>query len=138
MPKHALQPKRLKNQKETRGAAAAIETLLAAAAMMATARVKARTRSDGETGALIAGGWGEETVVDDGFKNHGQRVSTFVKLAKALGYSASVGAMQANFPGNVEVEAAIPVVGGVTFVKLAKAMVFVVGDAGQFSRECRG
>ena len=36
-----------------------------------------------------------------------------MKLAKALGYSASVGAMQANFPGNVEVEAAIPVVGGV-------------------------
>ena len=69
------------------------------------------TLSDGETGALIAGGWGEETVVDDGFKNHGQRVSTFVKLAKALGYSASVGAMQANFPENVEVEAAIPVVG---------------------------
>ena len=31
------------------------------------------------------------------FRNHGQRVSTFVALAKELGFGASVGAMQANF-----------------------------------------
>ncbi len=33
----------------------------------------------------------------DGFRNHGDRVSTFVALAKQLGFSASVGAMQGNF-----------------------------------------
>lgn len=31
------------------------------------------------------------------FRNHGQRVSTYVALGKELGFSASVGAMQANF-----------------------------------------
>lgn len=34
---------------------------------------------------------------DDVFRNHGDRVSTFVALAKAQGQSASVGAMQAKF-----------------------------------------
>lgn len=31
------------------------------------------------------------------FRNHGQRVSTYVALAKELGFSASAGSMQANF-----------------------------------------
>lgn len=34
---------------------------------------------------------------ESGFRNHGDRVSTFVDLAKELGFNASVGAMQANF-----------------------------------------
>ena len=34
---------------------------------------------------------------EQGFRNHGDRVSTFVTLAKELGFNASVGAMQANF-----------------------------------------
>ena len=33
----------------------------------------------------------------DGFKNHGERTRTMVELAKRLGYSARVGALQANF-----------------------------------------
>jgi hypothetical protein len=49
-----------------------------------------------ETQALIERGWkGPKT--QDGFKNHGQRTRTMVELAKQLGYSARVGAMQANF-----------------------------------------
>jgi hypothetical protein len=49
-----------------------------------------------ETQALIERGWkGPKT--QDGFKNHGQRTRTMVKIAKQLGYSARVGAMQANF-----------------------------------------
>ena len=49
-----------------------------------------------ETQALIDRGWkGPKT--QDGFKNHGQRTRTLVELAKRLGYSGRVGAMQANF-----------------------------------------
>jgi hypothetical protein len=49
-----------------------------------------------ETQALIERGWkGPKT--QDGFKNHGQRTRTMVELAKRLGYSARVGAIQANF-----------------------------------------
>ena len=49
-----------------------------------------------ETQALIERGWkGPKT--QDGFKNHGQRTRTMVELAKRLGYSPRVGAMQANF-----------------------------------------
>jgi hypothetical protein len=49
-----------------------------------------------ETRALIDRGWkGPKTK--DGFKNHGQRTRTMVELAKRLGYSPRVGAMQANF-----------------------------------------
>jgi hypothetical protein len=36
-------------------------------------------------------------LADDGFANHGERVETFVAIAKALGYDANVGAQQANF-----------------------------------------
>jgi hypothetical protein len=49
-----------------------------------------------ETQALIERGWkGPKT--QDRFKNHGQRTRTTVELAKRLGYSTRVGAMQANF-----------------------------------------
>ena len=49
-----------------------------------------------ETQALIERGWkGPKTQA--GFKNHGQRTRTMVELAKRLGYSPRVGAMQANF-----------------------------------------
>ncbi|HSA83022.1 MAG TPA: hypothetical protein VLE23_19550 [Geminicoccaceae bacterium] len=49
-----------------------------------------------ETQALIERGWkGPKT--HDGFKNHGQRTRTMVELAKRLGYSPRVGALQANF-----------------------------------------
>lgn len=47
-----------------------------------------------EADALLAKGWAQ---VPDGYKNHGQFVSTYVHIAKALGYSARDGALQANF-----------------------------------------
>ncbi len=54
--------------------------------------------TDGQTQALLQQGWGPKPQIeDDGFNNHGQRVSAMVHLAKELGYSPSVGAMQANF-----------------------------------------
>jgi len=49
-----------------------------------------------ETRQLIERGWRARTV-DDGFRNHGQRVRTMVELAKRLGYGPHVGALQANF-----------------------------------------
>jgi hypothetical protein len=49
-----------------------------------------------ETQALIERGW-KGPKAQDGFKNHGQRTRTMVELAKQLGYSPRVGAMQANF-----------------------------------------
>lgn len=52
---------------------------------------------DTATAALIDGGWEKPGKTADGFANHGERVSTMVALARALGYSPSVGAMQANF-----------------------------------------
>jgi hypothetical protein len=45
---------------------------------------------------LIERGWRARSV-DDGFRDHGQRVRTMVELAKRLGHGARVGAMQANF-----------------------------------------
>ncbi len=54
--------------------------------------------TDGQTQALLQQGWGPKPQIEgDGFDNHGERISTMVHLAKELGYSASVGAMQANF-----------------------------------------
>jgi hypothetical protein len=49
-----------------------------------------------ETQALIKRGW-KGPKAQTGFKNHGQRTRTMVELAKRLGYSPRVGAMQANF-----------------------------------------
>ena len=67
-----------------------------------------------ETAALIAGGWGEGPAggADDGFRNRGQRVSTYVAIAKALGYSASVGALQAHIVNFDEGEEAGAIVDG--------------------------
>lgn len=42
-------------------------------------------------------GLGNPPLVGEGFANHGDRVSTLVAIAKALGYEAEVGANQANF-----------------------------------------
>jgi hypothetical protein len=56
----------------------------------------AHSFSPHETKELIERGWRARTT-DAGFRNHGQRVSTMVELAKRLGYGARVGAMQANF-----------------------------------------
>ena len=50
---------------------------------------------------MIEGGWEGPAEVDDGFANHGERISTYVALAKALGFPPSVGALQANFPDTV-------------------------------------
>ena len=50
-----------------------------------------------ETRALIERGWKGPSTRDDGFRNHGERVSTMVELARELGYGAHVGALQANF-----------------------------------------
>lgn len=54
---------------------------------------------------LVERTWGNDTG-DANFRNHGERVSTYVALAKELGYSADIGAMQANF-GSPE-EVAVP------------------------------
>lgn len=40
---------------------------------------------------------GREVMTDAGFANHGERVATFVAIAKELGYDANIGAQQANF-----------------------------------------
>jgi hypothetical protein len=49
-----------------------------------------------ETKALIERGW-KGPKRQEAVKNHGQRTRTMVELAKRLGYSPRVGAMQANF-----------------------------------------
>jgi hypothetical protein len=56
-----------------------------------------RTLTDDETKAVLARGWQARQDDDGEFRNHGERVRTFVAIAKALGLDASVGAMQANF-----------------------------------------
>ena len=65
-------------------------------ASLDAARGVAHRFSPHETRQLIERGWRARTV-DDGFRNHGQRVRTMVELAKRLGYGAHVGALQANF-----------------------------------------
>lgn len=50
-----------------------------------------------EVRGLIERGWTPARTYDDGFRNHGERVSTMVELSKQLGYGAHVGALQANF-----------------------------------------
>ncbi|MCW9039591.1 MAG: hypothetical protein OQJ76_03765 [Rhodospirillales bacterium] len=56
----------------------------------------AHTFSSDESASLARQGWMRHSESDD-FSNHGDRVRTMVAIAKALGYNASVGAMQANF-----------------------------------------
>lgn len=54
--------------------------------------------SDSEVDSLLANGWQvPASRVGDGFANHGQRVRTFVAIARELGLSPSVGAQQANW-----------------------------------------
>ena len=57
---------------------------------------RAHAFSRAEVEGLIGRGWRAEPRPDR-FRNHGERVSTMVELAKRLGYGARVGAMQANF-----------------------------------------
>jgi hypothetical protein len=57
---------------------------------------RGRDLTNDDIDALIAGGWGNRAL-DDGFRNHGERVRTYVAIAKALGEGAYVGALQANF-----------------------------------------
>ena len=58
---------------------------------------RGRDLTNDDIDALIAGGWGNRPVTNDGFRNHGERVRTYVAIAKALGEGAYVGALQANF-----------------------------------------
>ena len=82
-------------QEAIRGKAKA-QAAIKPAAFEREARHVSHRFSRAETQALIDKGWRAEQPLD-GFKNHGQRVRTMVELAKRLGYSASVGALQANF-----------------------------------------
>jgi len=50
-----------------------------------------------ESDSLVQSGWVKEELFAKDFKNHGQRVKTYVEIAKALGLPAYVGALQANF-----------------------------------------
>lgn len=65
------------------------------------------TFSAKEVKGLLGNKWKAAKFDDPNFVNHGQRVSTMVKIAKALGYGAWVGAMQANFGTLQELEAAV-------------------------------
>ncbi len=55
------------------------------------------TFSDKEVKGLLGKNWQAAKFNGGEFKTHGERVSTMVALAKALGYGAWVGAMQGNF-----------------------------------------
>ena len=50
-----------------------------------------------ESTSLVQSGWVKEELFAKDFINHGQRVKTYVEIAKALGLPAYVGALQANF-----------------------------------------
>jgi len=52
---------------------------------------------DRQTRSLVARGWAARTPAAAGFTTHGQRVSTLVAVARELGLSPSLGALQANF-----------------------------------------
>ena len=67
------------------------------------------TFSHKQVKGLLGHKWKTSHFVDLNFKNHGQRVSTMVAIAKALGYGAWVGAMQANFGTMQELQAAVDV-----------------------------
>ncbi len=53
--------------------------------------------SDDETATILTNLTPPSERVEPLFSNHGQRVRTYVAIARALGLSPSVGAMQANF-----------------------------------------
>jgi hypothetical protein len=50
-----------------------------------------------QSAVLVERGWTVGIAPTGAFRNHGQRVSAMVALAKELGYPASVGALQGNF-----------------------------------------
>ncbi len=50
-----------------------------------------------ESTSLVQSGWVKEELFAKDFTNHGQRVKTYVEIAKAQGLPAYVGALQANF-----------------------------------------
>lgn len=50
-----------------------------------------------ESDSLVQSGWVKEELFAKDFTNHGQRVKTYVEIAKAQGLPAYVGALQANF-----------------------------------------
>ena len=50
-----------------------------------------------ESDSLVQSGWVKEELFAKDFSNHGQRVKTYVEIAKAQGLPAYVGALQANF-----------------------------------------
>ena len=53
--------------------------------------------SDDETATILTSLTPPSLRVEPHFSNHGQRVRTYVAIARALGFNGSVGAMQANF-----------------------------------------
>ncbi|MCH9051895.1 MAG: hypothetical protein IIA72_12550 [Proteobacteria bacterium] len=65
------------------------------------------TFSHKQVKGLLGHKWKTAHFVDLNFDNHGERVSTMVAIAKALGYGAWVGAMQANFGTLQELQAAV-------------------------------
>ena len=46
---------------------------------------------------MVNSGWINDKVYSKGFVNHGQRVKTYVEIAKSRGLPAYIGALQANF-----------------------------------------
>ena len=46
---------------------------------------------------MVNSGWINDAVYSKDFINHGQRVKTYVEIAKSQGLPAYVGALQANF-----------------------------------------
>lgn len=79
-----------------------------------------------EARALIERGWRGPMAHDDGFRNHGERVRTMVELAKRLGYSAHVGALQANF--------GTPYENGIAELQDQLAAAEAAGDADEVAR----
>jgi hypothetical protein len=55
------------------------------------------TLTDDAAEALVKNGWGTKSYDQEYFSNHGDMVSTYVAIAKELGYGGYVGSMQANF-----------------------------------------
>ena len=55
-----------------------------------------------ESVSLVSSGWISDKVYSKDFVNHGQRVKTYIEIAKAQGLPAYVGALQANFGNPIE------------------------------------
>ncbi len=70
--------------------------------------------SDDETATILTNLTPPSERVEPLFSNHGQRVRTYVAIARALGLSPSVGAMQANFGNPLENELVVYSAGAYT------------------------